>query len=370
MSTDHTIAIIGGGVAGLGPAWQLARRGFSVTLFERDHVGSGASRRAAGMLAPTSEVTFEEEELLELGQQSLSMYPQWVEELVDASGLDIGYRRDGTLIVAIDRDDAEALEHLHRYHRRLDLPAERLLGDEAHKIEPGLSPKINYALHIPQDHQLDPIKMVEALRKAFTDAGGTLCENTPVSGVVIDDRRVQGLRLDDGQKVEADRVVAAAGAWSGQLEGIPEGVLPHIRPVRGQMLVVELGEPPIIEHVIRAPDAYLVPKEDGRLLIGSTMEERGFDPRLTAGGLYDILEGAWEAVPGIYDAHIIDTWTGFRPITLANQPVIGPTSIDGLFLSVGHGRNGIVLTPATAYGLAETIATGEAPGYLESFLPR
>ncbi len=370
MPTDPTIAVIGGGVAGLGPAWQLARRGLSVTLFERDHVGAGASRRAAGMLAPTAEVTFEEVELLRLGQQSLQMYPRWIDELGETADIDIDYRKEGTLIVAIDRDDAEALEHLYRYHRRLDLPVERLLGDEARKLEPGLSPRVNYALFTPGDHQIDPIRMVQAMAEAFLSAGGTLHENSAASEVIVTDGALEGLRLEDGRLIEADHVVVAAGAWSGQLEGLPAGVLPHVRPVRGQMLVVELGEPPIVEHVIRAPDAYLAPKSDGRLLIGSTMEERGFDPRLTAGGLYDILDGAWEAVPGIYDAHVLDMWTGFRPVSLANQPIIGPTSIDGLFLSVGHGRNGIVLTPATAYGLAETIATGRAPDYLEPFLPR
>ncbi len=369
MKPTRTIAIIGGGVAGLGPAWQLAERGWEVHLFERNRIGSGASSTAAGMLAPVSEATFKEKALLELGQQSLRLYPRLAEELDAVTGIDLDYRRQGTLIVAVDRDDAEALERLHQYHLELGLPAQRLVGQEARKKEPGLSPNIHYALFTPGDHQIDPAAMLEALAAALVEAGGTIHENTPVAGLQIGDGGVEGLRLDDGSTRDVSHVLIAAGAWTPELEGIPKAVLPHLRPVRGQMLIVELGNPPLIEHVIRAPDAYLVPRTDGRLFVGSTMEERGFDERLTAGGLLDILTGAWEAVPGIYDAPVIETRIGFRPVTLANEPVIGTTEIGGLHLSVGHGRNGILLTPATAYGLAQSIDSGQIPSWLEAFQP-
>ena len=369
MTSPRSITVIGGGIAGLGPAWQLAKRGWTVRLFERHRVGSGASTKAAGMLAPTSEVTFEEEALLQLGRHSLDLYPRWTKELGRTTGAELDYRRDGTLIVAVDRDDAEALEHLFQYHKRLDLPVERLVGRQARELEPGLSPNIHYALFTSHDHQIDPVAMLHAMSEAFVAAGGELHENTPVADVLVDDAGVQGLRLDDGDVVDCSHVLVAAGAWTPQIGGIPDGVLPHLRPVRGQMVAVELGTPPLIEHVVRAPDAYLVPRSNGQLLIGSTMEERGFDDRLSAGGLFEILRGAWEAIPGIYDAHLLDMWTGFRPITLSNQPVVGPTSIDGLYLSVGHGRNGILLTPATAYGLAEAIDSAVIPEFLAPFQP-
>ena len=361
------IAVIGGGIAGLGPAWQLSAQGHRVHLFERHHVGCGASGRAAGMLAPTSEVTFEEEPLLRLGQRSQSLYEQWLDALNRHSDIDLDHRQPGTLIVAIDRDDAEALEHLYQYHQRLDLPVERLVGDEARRREPGLSPRIHYALDIPRDRPLDPRAMVRAMAQAFQASGGTLHEHCPVDAIMTDDGGVSGLRLEDGTTHRAQAIVLAAGAWSPQIDGLPDGALPHLRPVRGQMVVVDQGDAPLVQRIIRAPDAYLVPRSDGRLLIGSTMEERGFDERLTAGGLRDILDGAWEAVPAIYDAPIIDQWVGFRPMTLANQPVIGPSPIDGLFLSLGHGRNGILLTPVTAYGLAHCVSTGEIPDYLTDF---
>lgn len=369
MKSPREIAVIGGGIAGLGPAWQLALRGWKVRLFERDLVGSGATTKAAGMLAPTAEVAFDEENLLGLGRHSLALYPQWVDELREATGTDLDYRTEGTLIVAMDRDDAEALEHLYRYHQRLGLPVERLLGDEARRREPGLSPNVHYALFSPNDHQIDPIRMTAALRQAYLEAGGELHENCPVSDLLIEGDHVTALRLADSTVVTTETVLIAAGAWSRQLGGIPDGILPHIRPVRGQVIALELGAPPLIDHVIRAPDAYLAPKSDGRLLIGATMEERGFDPRQTAGGLLDLLQGAWEALPAIHDANFIDTWTGFRPITLSNQPVIGPTAVEGLYLSVGHGRNGILLAPATAYGLAELLDSGELPKILTPFSP-
>lgn len=363
------IAIIGGGIAGAGPAWQLAIRGWEVHLFESQTIGSGASTKAAGMLAPNAEVTYEEDALLLLGQRSMELYPRWVDELSQASGIDFDYRREGTLMVAIDRDDAEALQHIYQFHQRLGLPTERLLGDEAREREPGLDPTINFALFSPYDHQIDPIKMMAALRKAFLTAGGHLHEQCPVDSVITKDGRVTALRTADEQLFEFPHILIAAGAWSKKIGGIPTGILPHIRPVRGQMLSVELGDPPLVQHVIRAPDAYLVPKSDGRLLVGGTMEERGFDPHQTAGGIMDLLQGAWEALPGIYDANLLNTWTGFRPVTLSNTPVIGSTEIEGLHLSVGHGRNGILLAPITAFGLAEFIDTNSMPDSLLPFRP-
>lgn len=361
------IAIVGAGVAGLGPAWQLAQRGWHVEVFERGRPGDGASTKAAGMLAPTSEIAFEEEELLALGRHSLELYEKLIGELQSTTRVDLGVRREGTLVVAVDRDDAEALEHLHQYHLRLDLPVDRLVGDQARVREPGLSPRVNYALFSPRDIQLDPIALIEALRRAVIARGATIHTETPVEAIDIGDDGVDGLVLDGGATRQFSTIIVSAGAWTPHLRGVPEGALPRIRPVRGQMVCVELGTPPIITHVIRGPDAYLVPKSDGRLLLGATMEERGFDPRPTAGGLLDILEGAWEVVPAIYDAPVLDTWTGFRPLTMANKPIIGPSTVDGLYLSVGHGRNGILLTPASAYGLAETVDTGAVPDYLLPF---
>ena len=367
------VAIVGAGVIGLGIGWQLASRGISVEIFERDRPGSGASRAAAGMLAPSSELDFEEDALLRFGLRSLEMFPEFVAELEEASGRDVDYRTDGTLVVAVDRDDAEAIEHVHSYRRELDLEAERLTAEQARQLEPGLAPRIHGAVHCHSDHQVDPNRLIDALVDAFEAAGGLLHTDTPVDAVDLE-QRPHRLIVEDGESFEADLVVLAAGAWSTEIEGIPDGVLPHIRPVRGQMLSVDLGDPPLCEHVIRVPDpsqldVYLVPKSDGRLLVGATSEERGFDPHLTVGGVFELLRGAYKALPGIYDHDILEMWTGFRPVTLDNEPVLGPTDVDGLWLAVGHGRGGILLSAISARLLADAIATGEIPEALVDFTP-
>ncbi|RAL22179.1 glycine oxidase ThiO [Lujinxingia litoralis] len=362
MTTTGRIIVIGSGVAGLGCAWRLARAGWEVEVFERGHLGEGASTRAAGMLAPAAEAHFEEEAQLALGQASLALYPDFVRELEEESGLDVDYRTRGTLVVGIDRDDDEALAHLHRFHQRLELPVERLSGDQARKLEPGLSPTINLALFCPYDHQVHPRRLVAALGRALQAHGGKLHEHTAVDALRLseDHSRVLGVTLADGTHVDAPNVLVATGAWSRKLKGMPPGLLPHVRPVRGQVIVVGSGDPPLCQHVIRAPDAYLVPRADGELVIGATSEERGFDARLTAGGVFELLRGAWETLPGIYDAPILDQWVGFRPVSLSNLPTLGPTPVQGLHLSVGHGRNGILLAPLTALGL-EALIRGEDP---------
>jgi glycine oxidase len=368
MKQTTQIAIIGAGVAGLGVGLELVRRGFEVTVFERDDVGAGASRAAAGMLAPTAEVTFEEEALLRLGQQSLAMYPDFVRELEQDSGVDVDYRTEGTLMVALDRDDAEHLDHVHHYHRELGLAVERLSAEQARELEPGLVPNLHSALFIGSDHQIDPRRLTHALAVAFERAGGTLVEHSGIQSVECAER-VEAVHTDDGERIAVETVVVAAGAWTPELMGIPDELVPRIRPVRGQMLAVDLGEPALCRHVIRAPDAYLVPKSDGRLIVGATSEEMGFDPKLTAGGVFELLRGAWESLPGIYDQHLLDMWTGFRPVTLDNKPVLGPSELDGLWFATGHGRNGILLTPVTATLLADAIASGQVSDALEGFTP-
>lgn len=362
------IAIIGAGVAGLGVGLELVERGFEVTIFERDEVGHGASWAAAGMLAPTAEVTFEEEALLRLGQRSLAMYPEFVARLEELSGIDVDYRDEGTLMVALDRDDAEELERVYDYHLELGLEVDKLSADEARELEPGLVPHLHSALYIRTDHQVDPRRLTRAMATAFERLGGTLHEHTTIARVECGER-VEAVVTEAGERVGCDTLLVAAGAWTRHIDGLPKELVPRIRPVRGQMLAVDLGEPPLCERVIRAPDAYLVPKSDGRLIIGATMEEMGFDAQLTAGGVFELLRGAWETLPGIYDQHLLDMWTGFRPVTVDNLPALGPTELDGLWFAAGHGRNGILLAAVTAECLAEAIATGRTPEALQGFTP-
>ena len=358
------VIIVGGGVIGLSIGWQLAKAGCTVSIYERNQAGRAASWAAAGMLAPHAEVHFEERELLRLGVQSCRMYPEWVAELETDSRLKAGYRAEGTLIVGVDRDDARELEHLYESQKLLDLKVEWITGIEAREIEPLLSPKITAAIWSKDDHQVDNRAMVEALIEAFRRADGTLHEDTPVDKIEIVNGKAYGIWVN-GDLEEADVIVLAAGCWSNDIDGLPEIVQPPVRPVKGQMLALQMEEGIVLEKVIRAPrakyptDVYLVPKDDGRLVIGATSEEMGFDTRLTAGGLFELLRGTWEAVPGIYDLPVIETWAGLRPGSRDNAPILGETGVENLIMATGHYRNGILLTPITAREIASLILTGE-----------
>lgn len=347
------IVVVGAGVASLGAAWLLARQGVEVTILERGVAGCGASTAAAGMLAPTAEVRWEEEELLKIGRESMELWPNFAAELEAASGINIDYRTEGTLVVALDRDDLEVIDRLHTYHQELKLDVRRLGSDALRELEPGISPTTPGGLFIPGDHQVDTGLLLQALVEAFKRAGGILREGVNVQKVEF---KPVGFELQTSAgPVSCKKLIVAPGAWLRQIDGLSGDDRPHVRPVKGQMLAIELGTPPLCTHVIRAPDAYLAPKSAGQIVVGATMEEMGFDSRMTAGGVFELLRGAWEVLPGMYDQQLIDTWVGFRPVSMANLPVVRAGSHPGLFLSAGHGRNGILLTPWTAKRLVDAI---------------
>ena len=381
MAENRNVIIIGGGVIGLGIGWQLAKEGASVTLYERDRVGRAASWAAAGMLAPLAEAHTEEPELLKLGCHSLARYPQWVKELEADADMSIGYRAEGTLIVGLEPDDTHQLRHLYASQQQLGLDAEWLIGKEARDIEPALSPRVTAAIRCAADHQVDNRRMVTALQRAYQACGGVLHENSCVAHIKVKNGAATGVSVGEpscSRLHEADVIVLAAGPWSSQIAGIPDAIRPPVRPVKGQMLALQMEAGIAIKTVIRTVRArypmsvYLVPRTDGRLIIGATSEEMGFDTRLTAGGLFELLRGAWEAVPGVYELPILETWTGLRPGSRDNAPILGHTPIDNLIVATGHYRNGILLTPVTAYEIAKLILTGEmsptiAPFQLKRF---
>ncbi len=369
MAQTWDYLIVGAGVSGLSIGWQLARRGHHVAIVERDTAGAGASTDAAGMLAPIAEIKFAQENLTNLSFQSLELYPDFIKELESDSQISIDYRTHGTLLLGIDRDDAEALDHTYQYQRQLGLQIERLTPEAARELEPGLSPNIHSALFCANDHQIDARLLVKALASAFVRTGGTLIENSEVSEVLCENNQIRGVLTSAGCDISAHQVIIAAGAWTRSIRGLPTGVLPHIRPVKGQMLSIELGEPPLCSHVLRGPDAYLVPRSNGQLLIGSTMEDKGFDARMTAGAVFELLRGAWETLPGIYDSAILETWSGFRPVSLDGAPILGPSPvIKNLWFALGYGRHGILLTPITAKLMTHALETQEIPAQMKPFL--
>ena len=376
---NKKILIIGGGVIGLSIGWQLAKSGASVIIYEQAEVGRAASWAAAGMLAPLAEAHTEEPELLKLGTQSLARYPQWVQELEAAAEMSIGYRVEGTLIIGLEPDDTHQLRHLYASQQDLGIPdVEWLTGRAAREIEPTLSPRVTAAIRCETDHQVDNRLMVKALQRAYQRCGGALCENNAVESIQIENGVATGIKTQGGEEHNADVIVLSAGCESAQIQGLPDAIRPPVRPVKGQMLALHMEEGITVKNVIRTVRArypmsvYLVPRTDGRLIVGATSEEMGFDTRLTAGGVFELLRGAYEAVPGIYELPLLETWTGLRPGSRDNAPILGETPIENLIYATGHYRNGILLTPITAYEISKLILTGEtsetiAPFHLDRF---
>ena len=366
-SSASSIAIVGAGVCGLGIGWRLAQAGRAVTVIDRGAAGRGASWAAAGMLAPQVEAEPGEEALLPLMLESQAMWAGFAAELEAASVQRLGYSAEGTLVVALDRDDAEKLRFRYDYLTGLGRELEWLTGAEARRLEPHLARGVTAAIASPLDHQVDNRRLVEALKAAFVRAGGALVEHAPVEEIVIAQGRARGVRAS-GRLFAADRVVIAAGAWSRNLPGLPEEARPPVRPVKGQMVAIQMDKAaPLARRVIWAPDAYLVPREDGRLLVGATVEEMGFDLGLTAGGVFELLRGAWETMPGVYDLPLVETWAGLRPASRDDAPILGETSIEGLILATGHHRNGILLAPVTADAVSRLILDGRAPDSIRPF---
>lgn len=368
------IVIVGGGICGLGIGWRLVKAGRAVTVIDRAEATRAATWAAAGMLAPQAEAEHAEEALLPLAMESCRLWQEFADELHRESGIDVDYRTEGTLVVSLDRDDFELLEHRFTYLRGLGLNVEWLSGYEARQKEPYLSRNVSGGLFSPQDHQVDNRLAGSALRHCFVKAGGILRENETVDEILIQSGHVTGVRVGE-EEIRADVVVDAAGAWSRNIPGLPDEASPPVRPLKGQMMALQMAETaPILRHVLWGPgnsivpSIYLAPKSDGRLIIGATVEEMGFDTGLTAGGLFELLRSAWEVLPGIYDLPVVESWAGLRPASRDDAPILGPTAVGGLVMATGHHRNGILLAPITADTVSDYILTGTVADVMRPFL--
>jgi glycine oxidase len=357
------VVVVGGGIIGLTIAWRARQAGMSATVLERDLAGQGTSRVAAGMLAPVAEVEFGAAggRLLELGLRSARMWPAFAAELEAGSGLPVGLLRTGTLLAARDDDDARELERQLAFRRSLELAVRRLRPSEARALEPALAPTVRLALEAPDDHSVDPRLVLAAQRRACESVGVRLRERARVARVELvrgggprgeeadGGERVAGVTLEDGEHVHAGQVVLAAGPWSERIEGLPAGVAVPVRPVKGQILRLrDPAGPGLLTRVLRFRGGYLVPRGDGRYVLGATVEERGFELAPTAGGVYELLRDARELVPGISELEIEELSVGLRPGTPDNAPAIGRGTVAGLVWATGHYRNGILLAPLTA----------------------
>jgi glycine oxidase len=365
--------VIGAGAIGLACAWRLAQRGVDVTVVDPDP-GSGASRAAAGMLAPVTEVHFGEEPLLALNLESARRYPSFVDQLEDEAGRSVGYRACGTVAVAADADDHAWLGQLHDFQLRLGLDAERLTSRECRRLEPGLSPAVRGGFRVKGDHQVDPRRLVDALLSASTRAGVSMVRRRAAEIRVGPGERVEGVALDDGSSMRAGTVVLAGGVWSGTLGGLPPGAVPPIRPVKGQILRLrQRGGPPLLNRNVRGLVAgsavYLVPRADGEVVIGATVEEQGFDTAVTAGAVYQLLRDAYAIVPGLSELSLAEAGAALRPCTPDNAPVIGASWLPGLLVATGHYRNGILLAPVTADTVADIVTGTPTADVVRAFGP-
>ena len=351
------VVVAGGGLIGLSVAWRSAQRGLSVTVVD-DAPGTGASYAAAGMLAPVTEAAYGEEALLRLCIESLQRFPAFAAEVERASGVDVGLHTAGTLVVGFDADDMRALDALHAFQRELGLEVERLTPREARRREPSLTPRLRGGLYAAADHSVDG-RALHAGLLAAAEATGVRLVRSRVEALRVEAGRATGLRLVGGEELAADTVVLALGAWSASLPGVPP--LP-VRPVKGQILRLR-GATELLDGTVRAlvrgRQVYLVPYAHDHLIIGATVEEKGFDATLTAGAVHDLLRDAIEVVPGVTELELIETLARWRPGTPDNAPILGPAATPGLVLATGHYRNGVLLTPVTGEAVAELLVSGK-----------
>ncbi len=363
--TRYDAVVIGAGLIGLASAWRARQRGLSVLVVDRaDAPGEGASRVAAGMLAPVMEADFGEERLVRVNLAARERWPAFAAELEEQTGLPTGYRDGGALIVAADRDDAEALRRLHAFHESLGLESEWLAPGRCRRLEPGLSPRIAGGILAHGDGQADPRATVRALAEVVEE----IELGVEVEEIEHERGRVTGVRTAAGV-VECGAVVVAAGAWSPALA--PDGSGPPVRPVKGQILELRvrgaMNEP--ITRVVRTPRCYLVARGDGRVVLGATMEEQGFDTAVTADGVYRLLEAAWEVVPEVGELELVEAGAGLRPGTPDNAAVVGPGELDGLVWATGHWRNGVLHAPLAGETVAGLLAGGALPDELAPLDP-
>ncbi len=366
----YDVIVVGGGAIGLCCAWRLAQAGAETVVLDRAEPPAGATRVAAGMLAPIGELAFGEPELLRMTIAAAEIYPDFVAKLEAAGELGSGYVSHGALHIALDRDEAAELRRVHDLQRSLGLGAEWLPPRRCRELEPGLTPSFNGGVHAPDEAAIDPRRMTAALLAALAAAGVEVRGGTDVVASILDGERLEGVRTGTGEELLASHVVLATGAWAGAESWLPEFARPPVRPVKGEILELRSaeGEAPC-ERILASERVYLVPRPDGRLIVGATTEERGFDATVTAGGVHELLREAYRLLPDVAEMELVEAMAGLRPGTPDNLPLIGPGALDGLILACGHYRNGILLAPLTGEAVADLLAGGELPDSLAAANP-
>lgn len=358
------IVVVGGGVIGCAVARHLAAAGADVVVMERGTPGAEASSAAAGMLSPLAEAAGPGP-FLDLLRQARTAFPAFAQMLSAETGIEVGYRDRGTLMLALTAADEAELDERYRWQSAAGLEVERLSAAEALRLEPNLNPEVRWALRFPGDHQVENRHLSRALWAAAARAGAHFRLGAEVIRLSCEGSRVAGVELFGGETVEAETVVVAGGSWAGRMAGLPRPL--PVFPVHGQLLAVD-ALPPVFEHVVDSPRCYLVPRADGRLIAGATVERHGFRKMVTPAGLLHLLRGAIEIAPSLAELAVVDSWAGLRPGTPDDLPILGrDPDVQGLFYATGHFRNGILLAPLTGELIGELIRTGTSAPELDAF---
>ncbi|HZK75960.1 MAG TPA: glycine oxidase ThiO [Candidatus Kapabacteria bacterium] len=355
MTNTKPHIIVGGGIIGLSIGWRLLRAGAEhVEIFEAGEAGrSSAAWVAAGMLSPRAEAGFEDLDIYEEGLRSLELYPKFLDDLRDdVDELAPSIDHCGALVLAVNADQSRELDRQFEFRKRAGIPVQKLSGEAAREREPLLSTKVTAALWLEQDAQINNRKLLIALKAAFLKRGGLLREGSRVSEIVTRDDRAVAVRCGE-EKEEAETITIAAGAWSSNIGGLTPDI--PVRPVKGQMIGLRMTPQSRLRQPVRTSNVYLVPKDDGRLLVGATAEEVGFDKRIIAGNIMELLHHAWEIVPAIYELEIEELLASFRPATRDHRPIVGISETENLFYATGHWRHGILMAPLAADLLSKII---------------
>jgi glycine oxidase len=364
-SFNADLIIVGAGLIGLAVAREAAGRGLQVTVLERGEPGGGASRAAAGMLSPLSEAS-SSGAYLSFGISSLRMYRSWVEEVEDRSGVEVEYRECGKVCLAFTPPEEAELRERLQWANSIGIRAERLSSEEVRAHLPGATENVLSGLLVLDDFRVSARRLSRALIAAARSEGVEVRAESGVRSVRSVNGRVAGVFLENGASISAERVVLSAGAWSGTVGGIPP--LP-VRPVRGQMLALHPDSFPL-RRIVETEAVYLVPREDGRVLVGATVEEVGFRDGNTAGGIRQLLSAAAHLFPALEASPLGEIWSGLRPATRDGNPILGADpEIEGLFHASGHYRNGVLLAPATARSLVPLLLDGVSEAIPAEFSP-
>jgi glycine oxidase len=364
------VLVVGAGVIGMAVAWKAASAGLSVMVCDPEP-GRAASWAAAGMLAPVTEASLVEAPATALRVASARMWPDFAADLREESGIDVGFRDEGTLAIAFDEDDHRHLEELSRVHRLLELDSQWLDSRDCRALEPSLSPRIRGGLRVSGDWQVDNRALVTALVAAMTTRGIDV-RRCALRSLVGGEEGITGGELDDGTVVSSGAVVIAAGPWSPAIAGIPDGARPPVRPVKGDIIrVLGSADDPVLTRAIRAgvrgKEVYLVPRHNGEIVIGASVEEAGFSTSVRAGAVAELLQAAIAVVPEVAELELVESIARLRPASPDNLPILGATPVPGLLLATGHHRNGVLLTPITAEAVTAVLCGNELPSIAAPF---